>query len=105
MEHQTVAEAVEQTIAEAVARNIVDERLHAAPIAAVRFLAARADESVGSDKVDNVTMPTLLRYLDAMGIVGGKEQAAPQPAERPAQGSSLDAMRRKFRAVSGGRAS
>ena len=104
MEHQTVAEAVEQTIAEAVARNIVDERLHAAPIAAIRFLAARADESVGSDKVDNVTMPTLLRYLDAMGIVGGKAQATQQPTQ-PAQGSSLDAMRRKFRAVSGGRAS
>lgn len=101
MTRQTVAEAAETTISEAISRGIVDDRLHATHVAAIRMLAAKADESVFSDKVDNVTLPTLLRYLDALGIVGEPvEQAAKQQPK-----TSLDGMRRKFRSVSGGRAS
>ena len=77
----TVTEAVETTIAAAIARGIVDERLHAAPVAALRLLADKADHP-DPEKVDNVTLPTLLKYLDALGIVGTsvREAARPEPA-------------------------
>jgi len=79
----TVTEAAETTISTAIERGIVDERLHAAALAAVRMLAAKADESVYSEKVDNVTLPTLLKYLDALGIVGAtvREAAKPEAAK------------------------
>lgn len=93
---QTVAEAVETTISEAISRGIVDRKLHAAPLAAMRYLAARADESVCAERVDNVSMPTLLKYLDALGIIGGEVRDAAKP-DRPAtiiDGGSRFASRR-----------
>ena len=64
----TIAEATEATIAEAIERGIVDERLHAAPIACVRELARRADAMEGNVN-DNVTLPTMLKFLASMGII------------------------------------
>ena len=55
----------------------------------------------------NALLRSYLSALDQLArMTNTAPQAAPQtPAAQPAQGSSLDAMRRKFRAVSGGRAS
>lgn len=61
-----IAEATETTITEAIQRGIVDERLHAAPIACVRELAKRADSA---SENDNVTLPTMLKFLASMGII------------------------------------
>ena len=61
-----IAEATETTLAEAIERGIVDKRLHAAPIACVRELARRAD-CAGEN--DNVTLPTMLKFLASMGII------------------------------------
>lgn len=98
----TIAEATETTIAEAIERGIVDERLHAAPIECVRELARRADRA---GENDNVTLPTMLKFLASMGIIEQPTVArAPrtiQPAE-PEQ-SKLDAARsgryKKFHAA------
>ena len=62
----TIAEATEITITEAVERGVVDEKLHAAPIACLRELAARAD--LASEN-DNVTLPTMLKFMASMGII------------------------------------
>lgn len=80
MPEYPMAAAMEKTISEAVRQGIVDPELHAAPIEAMRVLAERADEG---NAHDNVTLPTLLKYLSALGIV--MEPAKPAKAERQAE--------------------
>jgi len=66
---------------------------HAATVAAARQVAARVDvlsESGWVDpsgKLDNVTVPTFLKYLDALGLVVAAEKAKPGPVSSasPAQ--------------------
>lgn len=74
----SMVESVEITIKAAVAAGIVDRKLHAAPIEAVRMLAERADTMSDSD---NVTLPTMLKYLGAMGIVDIPKRGRP-PKEK-----------------------
>lgn len=87
-----IAEATETTIMAAIERGIVDEKLHAAPIACVRELARRADCASESD---NVTLPTMLKFLASMGIIeqptAVRAPKSIQPAEEPK--SKLDSAR------------
>ena len=93
----SLTEAIETSIAEAIRSGLVDERLHAAPIEGLRMLARRA-ESADPDK-DNVTLPTMLKYLAALGML-------PEPSAQPAKpkAGSMKSMREKFRAFDGGKA-
>ena len=93
----TVAEAVEQSISAAIKAGTVDERAHAAPLQALRMLAQRADTA--DPERDNVTLPTMLKYLTALGMM--PEQTS-QPTA-PKRGS-MSSMRDKFKAFDGGRA-
>lgn len=88
----TIAEATETTITTAIERGIVDEELHAAPIACVRELARRAD-SAGEN--DNVTLPTMLKFMASMGIIEQPTATrAPRTIQQPEeQRSKLDSAR------------
>lgn len=92
-----LTEAIETSIAAAIKAGVVDERMHAAPIEGLRMLAKRA-ESADPEK-DNVTLPTMLKYLAALNML-------PEPAAQPAKpkAGSMRTMRDKFKAFDGGRA-
>ena len=95
----TVTDAVEESIAAAIKAGTVDESAHAAPLQALRTLAHRADTC--DPEKDNVTLPTMLKYLAALGMLpepAKVEQAAPKAG-------SMGRMRDKFRAFDGGKAS
>lgn len=87
----SMVESVEVTIKTAIAAGIIDRKLHAAPIEAVRMLAERADAMSDSD---NVTLPTMLKYLGAMGIVDIPKRGRP-PKEKPETDDAgrMDGMR------------
>ena len=82
-----VATSLEESIA---AAEHLDSR-HAAVVAAARQLAIRVDQlnRVGwviDGKLDNVTLPTFLRYCDSLGLTVDKEPAkrGPKPkADEP----------------------
>lgn len=59
-------DAVEMSIEEAIKAGKISETEHAAPIQALRELAKRS--MVASEK-DNVTFPTMLKYMDALGLL------------------------------------
>jgi len=92
-----MAEAVEQSIRAAIVAGTVDERAHAAPLQALRTLAVRADTC--DPERDNVTLPTMLKYLTALGMLPDAGKQAEQP-----KSGSMAKMRTKFRALDGGRA-
>ena len=85
-----IVDAVEVTISEAIRRGIIDEKLHAAPIACVRELASRAD---AANENDNVTLPTMLKYLAALGIVEQPKPGRPPKAQAQPERSKLDSAR------------
>lgn len=88
----TIADATETTISEAIERGIVDEKLHAAPIACVRELARRADNA---GENDNVTLPTMLKFFASMGIIEQPTAVRAPRAIKPDEPakSKLDAAR------------
>ena len=75
----SMTESIEVTIKAAIDAEIINPELHAAPIEAVRMLAERADAMSDSD---NVTLPTLLKYLGALNIVEVPKRGRP-PKEKP----------------------
>lgn len=86
-----IADATEITITEAIQRGIVDEKLHAAPIACVRELARRAD-CAGEN--DNVTLPTMLKFMASMGIIEQPTTVrAPRTIQPEEAKSKLDSAR------------
>lgn len=93
----TVTEAVETSIAAAIAAGTVDERTHAAPLQALRVLARRADTC--DQERDNVTLPTMLKYLTALGMM-----PAEQAEQRQAPVGNMTRMRGKFKSFDGGKA-
>ena len=95
----TVTEAVERSISAAIEAGTVDEVAHAAPLQALRTLAQRADSC--DPERDNVTLPTMLKYLTALGMLPEREAEERQPARGA---GSMVRMRDKFRAFEGGRA-
>ena len=88
-----IADATEITITEAIQRGIVDEKLHAAPIACVRELAKRADAMEGNVN-DNVTLPTMLKFMASMGIIEQPTTVrAPRTIQPEEAKSKLDSAR------------
>ena len=82
-DRSTVAEALEVSIA--AATHLTPE--HAAAVATARRLAERMDVlsasgwlDPASGKLDNVTFPSFIKYLDALGLVMRAEKAKPGPA-------------------------
>ena len=77
---------------------------HAFVIALARQIAARADLLnecgwVVDGKLDNVTMPTLLRYADALGLTLS-EKAKPGPASTASEPQqAINEMRERLRMV------
>lgn len=78
---------------------------HAFTIALTRQIAARADKLhangwVLDGKLDNVTMPTLLRYADALGLTLS-EKAKPGPVSTASDSQqAINAMREGLKIVS-----
>lgn len=71
---------------------------HAALVAAAKQLAKRVDQLdkmgwVIDGKLDNVTMPTFLRYLEALGLTVEREPAkrGPKPKVREAEDADTGA--------------
>ena len=87
----TISDAMETTIAEGIRAGIIDPKLHAGPSECIRALAKRADWQTEND---NVTMPTLLKYLASLNLVEAAKPGRPRAqkdAKKPA--SKLDAAR------------
>lgn len=85
--------AVNRSIEAAVAKGIIDRNVQAAPICAMRILAEQLDDPdwpiIHGGKLDNVSLPTMLRYCQALGIaliIDGKRVKASkdvEPKEKP----------------------
>jgi hypothetical protein len=84
----TMQEAVERSISAAVEAGTVDADAHAAPLQALRQLAVRADTT--DQERDNVTLPTMLKYLTALGMLPTFDAQTEQP--KPPK-TSLEKMR------------
>lgn len=114
-ERTSIAEALEQSIAAAAHLTERD----AGAVAATRALAAKIDawdvivgwamddisggDSSGRPKVpqnDNTSLPTFLKYLEALGLIPPVAKASPGPASSasPSQ-QALNEMRAGLRAV------
>lgn len=64
-------DSVATTINEGVKRGIIDRKLHAAPISVMFKLAETIDDPefpIINDRYDNVSIPTLLKYLQSLGL-------------------------------------
>ncbi len=77
---------------------------HTAAVAAARHLAERVDELwvagwVLDGKLDNVTLPTYLKYLEKLGLVAEGMAASPSESQSSAR-QALDAMRNGLSVVS-----
>ena len=90
MKYESIADAVDISINAAIKANRINEVDHAAPIQALRALARRAD--VASEK-DNVTFPTMLKYMDSLGLLPDEVIRATTPSGKS---SSMTRMRGKF---------
>lgn len=86
----TMTEAVNTSIDAAIMSGKIDQTVHAAPIQALRELAARAE--VASER-DNVTYPTMLKYMTALGLLPDEVVTAKTPDGKQ---SSMVRMRGKF---------
>ena len=86
----TMEEAVNMSIEAAIKADKIDEVAHAAPIQALRELAKRAE--IASEK-DNVTYPTMLKYMDALGLLPDEVVKA---ATNTGKSASMAKMRGKF---------
>ena len=86
----TMTEAVNTSIDAAIKAGRISEVDHAAPIQALRELAARAE--VASER-DNVTYPTMLKYMDSLGLLPDEVVKAKAPDGKQ---SSMARMRGKF---------
>lgn len=88
----TVLDATNRSIAKAVEGGILDSDLAAAPIAALRVLAQRIDDAdtladflaiyatdnnLRPPSQDNVSIPTFLKYCEALGLTVVVAKAAP----------------------------
>jgi hypothetical protein len=89
-----VVEATETTLSAAVERGMLDERLHAAPMEALRALADRVDTCDPSK--DNVSLPTFLKYLDALNLLPEKPTAKAERASVEEPKSNLEKFRAKY---------
>ena len=98
IEEETVSEALERSI-----RNAKHLRsVHSASVAAARMAARRLDELDANGweidgKLDNVTLPTFLKYMDTLGLTPGVSGKQAAPAAGPKPRNELAEMRKKLR--------
>lgn len=90
-EPESMLEAVNLSVTEAVKTGKLDRKKHAAVIRALRLLAQTADEGRPND---NVTLPTMLKFLTTLNLVPAPEVVDKKPAVKV---SSLDEMRAKLK--------
>lgn len=90
----TMQEAIETSISAAISAGTVDPEAHAAALQALRQLAERADNN--DPERDNVTYPTMLRYLSALGMVPVQEAAGRQATPKPASSLAKARASSKF---------
>lgn len=87
--------SVKKSIDEAVRRGIIDPVLHAGPIEVMLNIARTIDTPgfpiVGDNRYDNVSIPTLLRYMQAMGMTVQEVKQVKAPTDA----SPLDKARAK----------
>ena len=88
----TMQEAVGTSIDAAISAGTVDADAHAAALQALRQLAVRADTC--DPEKDNVTYPTMLKYLTALGMVPIPK---PDDGKAPKPKSTLAQAREKSR--------
>lgn len=88
-------DAVNTTVEAAIKAGKLDRNLHAAPIEIMRSLARTADQPdfpcVGKS-YDNVTIPTLLKYLQSLGLA---EPLTAGNAVEEHKANPLDAARKR----------
>ena len=92
---ESVVEALEQALV--VADHLVSPK-YAPTIAAAKHLARRLDTLAARDswvddsgKLDNVTVPTFLRYMEALGLTVPKPVAGTRGKAQPAPESAPEA--------------
>lgn len=92
-----IEKAVSISIDEALKRGILDARLHAAPIKVMLNIARTIDlptfPMVADNRYDNVSIPTLLRYMAACGLTIAEPKT--KKVEKDAK-SRLESMRDSF---------
>lgn len=91
-------DSVTTTINEAVKRGIIDRKLHAAPISVMLKLAETIDDPefpIINDRFDNVSIPTLLKYMQSLGLTMQEQQTK----EKKPKTDDMSSMRAKFHAV------
>lgn len=91
-------DSVATTINEAVKRGMIDRKLHAAPISVMLKLAETIDDPefpIINDRFDNVSIPTLLKYMQSLGLT---VQEQPAKETKP-KADDMSSMRAKFHAV------
>ena len=91
-------ESVTTTINEAVKRGMIDRKLHAAHISVMLKLAETIDDPefpIINDRYDNVSIPTLLKYMQSLGLT---VQEQPAKETKP-KADDMASMRAKFHAV------
>lgn len=86
----TLDEAVDMSIDAAIKAGKINATDHAAPIQALRDLAKRA--MVASEK-DNVTYPTMLKYMDSLGLLPDE---VVKTTASDGKSASMTRMRGKF---------
>ena len=93
-----IVDSVTTTINEAVKRGMIDRKLHAAPISVMLKLAETIDDPefpIINDRFDNVSIPTLLKYMQSLGLTA---QEQPTKEAKP-KADGMSSMRAKFHAV------
>ena len=89
-------DAVRTTLNEAIKRGAIDRDLHAAPISVMLTIAETIDNPefpIIDNRYDNVSIPTLLKYLQAMGLT--VTDVKPQKKEERPE-DALDKISKKF---------
>lgn len=94
-----MAKIIDESVSDALERSIRNAKHlraeHSAPVAAARMAARRLDllDQNGWEidgKLDNVTLPTFLKYCQALGLI--PELAEPAVARKPSAGKPPDQL-------------
>ena len=99
-----IERAVQTSIEAGISAGTIDRKLHAAAIASMLTIARTIDlptfPMVGDDRYDNVSIPTLLRYLQAMGLtVAEVKPARSKKASEPKKSKLDEARERRLHVV------
>ena len=94
---KTLVDAFEESLECAIESGRIDVKAQSAPINAGRRLVAIIDAN--PEKATNVLFPTLLKYMDALGMLANNEQ--PNNASKPSPTNNLVAFRNRSKVANG----